>query len=154
MDIEKILLKCAVPVKNRLIRYALWVIYAILILLHNFSLKGLEKPAGLIEAFKFMFKDPGNYMSAFFCGLLAYPIPIIIFISLISAVIVQISDIQDNDYSYDDVDNKMKIWEFIIVVIVMISMAILNHIYINYVVLLGFALFVLFGFIYLIFNND
>lgn len=154
MNFEKILMKAAIFVNNRIIRFTLWGIYVVLLLLHNYTLKGLERPAGLSEAFIFLFKDPSSYMLAFICGLLAYPVPIILFISLIVSYLIKVLDIQDGYYYDNRIDNNIKLWEYIIILVVVIAMIILNHLFISYVFLLGLALVVLFGVIYSLLNNN
>lgn len=67
------------------------------IIVYMVSIKGLEKPAGLIEAIKFSFVSPANYLASITAGILAW----FLFSVLLTSNFMEIPIIKDL-LEYDD----------------------------------------------------
>lgn len=125
---------------NRFIRFILCGVYVILLIIHNICIKGLVKPAKLLQAFEFLFKEPGDYFPAFICGLLAYPIPFLFLLSFIASILVEKLSMGIEDYETNFEQKKLKIFDVVSSIVIFTLMAVSNSIFINYVLLLGLAL--------------
>lgn len=88
--------------------YIFLVVQLVCIILYYFMSMGLEKPAGLIEAIKFYFNSPAEYILSMFIGILAWIFSFINLLSLLFEVPI-IKDLFDYDYynnSYEFEDLK------------------------------------------------
>ena len=153
MEFDRLLLKCARPFTNKWSRYGIIILYALFVIVHNISIAGLEKPAGLKEAFEFMWQQPSNFAPALLCGLIAYPLPFFLLVTLVATFLADKMELRDyNDY-YDDIED-IKPWEYIVALLVLVAAFICNAIFINYILLLGIALGIVIFFLYCIVSSN
>jgi len=120
--------------------YIFFGIQVLCIVLYFVSIKGLERPAGLLEAIKFCFMNPGDYFIAILVGIVAWFLFSILLISNLMEIPI-IKDILDyDDYygsyggyeAYEDI-SKVKM---IVNIVLCIIAFILNTICLSYLIML------------------
>lgn len=100
---------------------AIAIVYAILLVLYQNRIEGLEKPAGFVEALTFLFNDPSDYAVALMLGIILH----IMFIAMLALVVLSILGIL-----IDEVQFNISIG---INIVLCVIMGILNVHYAQYV---------------------
>lgn len=89
------------------------VLFSICALIYFDAIEGLEKPAGLVEAFKFMFSAPEDYMVCLMCGGVAKFCFAAMFVVALGSIFSLIKVIYQYKVEYEEIDWK-EVVEYII----------------------------------------
>jgi len=128
--------------------YVCFAAQALSIIVYIISIRGLEKPAGLIESAKFLFSNPGSYTIAIIVGILAWFIFSVLLISNFMELPIIKDLIEYDDYHgnyggygvYEDVPKEKMILNIILCIIAFI----LNMLYLRFLLsLLGIIMIII-----------
>lgn len=120
--------------------YVLAAIQGIGLIVYYFASKNLEKPAGIKEAFKFLFNNADQYFISIFIGIISIIIFVIILMSIISDFsIIEIFTDEYDGSCYDEIEIRQKL----INAIICICLFILNVIFLKYLLSLISAIFII-----------
>ncbi|MGN0245444.1 MAG: hypothetical protein ACI4DK_05720 [Lachnospiraceae bacterium] len=111
-------------------------IFSICALVYFDAIVGLAKPAGLVEAFKFMFASPKEYMLCLLCGGLAKTSFAAMFVVAVASLVLIIKSVYEYKTEYEAIDWKAMICYIINVILAIVLGIIQNNIISNFWILL------------------
>lgn len=82
------------------------IVFIICAMIYFKSIYGLDKPAGIVEAFKFLTTAPDEYFVCLFSGSVAKIAFTAIVIIALASIICLVKDLYDNKYVYGEIDVK------------------------------------------------
>lgn len=126
-------------IQRNMLFYVLSFIQLIFIIIYINASKGLEKPAGFIEAITFLFKSPQHYFVSMLLGVLCWVIVTI----LILSTVIEIPMLMDGGNSYYDESEEINRTKYIINIIITIGLLIGNFIFLKFLFLLLFTVIVI-----------
>ena len=121
---------------------AIAIVYAILLVLYQNRIEGLEKPAGFGEALTFLFKDPSDYAVALLIGIILH----IMFIAMLAFVVMSLLGILIGELQFNI--------SIGINIVLCVIMGILNVYYAQYVMSLLLAALFICGIVWLFVQSD
>ena len=95
-------------------------VFAICAIVYFDAIVGLAKPAGLVEAFKFMFTSPKEYMLCLLCGGLAKASFAAMFVVATVSLILIIKSIYEYKTEYETIEWKMVIYYILNVILAIV----------------------------------
>lgn len=136
--------------RNNMI-YVILGLQVISIVAYIFASKGLEKPAGIREAMKFLLFNPDKYLISILLGLVSWSLFIICIISLIVEIPI-IRDALDDNYNW--YFENVPTWKIILNTVLVIILLILNILFLKYLAVLILIIILLIGIILLYSMNN
>lgn len=115
------------------------VVFGICAAVYFYAVKGLEKPAGLVEAFKFMFTSPKEYALCLLCGGVAKASSVAMIVIAVFSILLVVAII----YRYKVEDEWFDVKEIILYIVncvLAIIMAIIQANIVSYFWLLLLAI--------------
>ena len=130
--------------------YTLTGVQIIFLMLYYVLTRDIEQPGGVMEAFSFLFKYPESFIFALILGISCWCLWVCSFIGLLAAVPL-VQDYYDNyNNEYYEEDIKIIISKLVLV----LGLAILETIFLEYLLSIIIVVVVIFGVIYLSTSNN
>ena len=120
------------PYRNRIIRFLLIGINPILLGIHVYNYKGLERPEGIAECLKFLMNYPDKYIFDLIIVISLVVDLVILEISFIVSFIAQIFGYNSYYDTYDDYGrNKISVTEYMVSNVLILVCAIIDCIFLK-----------------------
>ena len=123
------------------------MVFSICAVMYFGAVEGLDKPAGINEAFEFLINSPGEYFLCLFCGGIAKVSVLVMLVVAVAALLCFIDTLLNGtSYCYSDSKNRDLIYGIANWILLMIMANIQSKIIVDYwilVVLIVVLLFVL-----------
>ncbi len=119
------------------------VVFGIFATIYFKSIKGLEVPAGIVEAIKFLITKPSDYFLCLFSGSIAKMAFTVAIIIGIVSIVYGIKDLCDGKYGYKEIEAK-EIIQYIVNCIIAIAIGKIQRGIISYFWILVITIIIIF----------